>query len=217
MLKNALVAIVLCLAFLHFGNASTQAQTDPPKVEVNGHFSLINVQQPIFSGFSDERVSDIGLGGTLTYNLSRFVSLEAETNYFPRIKDNNFFLGPTNAGRKVQGLFGVKAGVRQGKIGIFGKFRPGFTHFSGIFDCPGANALDNQCGPHPKMEFTTDVGGVVEYYMTRHVMLRFDAGDTIIRFAKRQMFEVDLSDLPEPVRGKTTHNFQISAGIGYRF
>lgn len=58
---------------------------------------------------------------------------------------------------------------------------------------------------------------MAEYYISRRLALRFDVGDSMVRFSDRKMFEVDLSPLPEPVPGKTTHNLQINVGIVYRF
>lgn len=81
----------------------------------------------------------------------------------------------------------------------------------------GQRSPDTRCGPHPRTEFVVDIGGVAEYYLSRRVSLRVDAGDTIIRFSERKMFQVDLSPLPAPIPGKTTHNLQINAGIGFRF
>lgn len=223
MLKNISAPAILCFgfafgfAFAGFGSSPAQAQVQPPKFEIGGHFTFLNMTPPTFSFFADKKTSDSGLGATLTYNLTRVFSLEAEVNYFPRIQDNNPNLGPSNGGRKVQSLFGVKAGHRTDKFGVFAKARPGLMHFSGVFDCLGKRNPDTQCGPHPKTEFALDIGGVAEYYLTRRVMLRFDAGDTIIRFSERHMFQIDLSPLPATIPGKTTHNLQINAGIGYRF
>jgi hypothetical protein len=217
MRKNALAVIILSLAFLHFGNSSAQGQVDAPKVEVGGQFTFINLQPPTFNGFLGDRSGDLGFGGRITYNLTKVFSLEAEVNYFPEVKNVNPFLGPSNAGRKVQGLFGAKAGIRRDKFGIFGKVRPGLMHFSGVFDCLGQGDPDLQCGPHPKTEFALDVGGVAEYYPTRHVALRFDLGDTLIRFSERHFFIIDASPLPGTLPAKTTNNLQFNIGVAYRF
>ena len=51
-------------------------------------------------------------------------------------------------------------------------------------------------------EFALDYGGVLELYPSRHVALRFDVGDTVIRFGNL---------------GFTSHNLQITPGVAFRF
>jgi hypothetical protein len=58
---------------------------------------------------------------------------------------------------------------------------------------------------HSKTEAAFDMGGVVEFYPSRSTTVRFDLGDTIIRFR-------------DPgYATQTTHNLQFSAGFGFRF
>jgi hypothetical protein len=217
MRKNFLAVAIFCAVFLHPGHSSAQAQTDPPKVEVGGQFTFINLKPATFNGVAQSTTSDLGVGGRTTFNLNRAFSLEAEVNFFPSVKGENSILGAENNGRKVEALFGGKAGIRREKYGLFGKVRPGLMHFSEVFDCLGPMSPDIQCGPHPKTEFALDVGGVAEYYPSRHVVLRLDIGDTIIHFAERHFFEVDLGPLPETIRARTTNNLQFNVGIAYRF
>src|SRR6266496_1100652 len=124
MFKYAFAISIFILVFLYAGHWSAPAQVNTPKIEIGGHFTLINQEPPIISGFAPTRIADSGLGASLTCNLTRIFSLEAEVNYFPSVKDDNPNLGPSNGGRKVQGLFGAKIGVRRNKFGIFGKVRP---------------------------------------------------------------------------------------------
>jgi hypothetical protein len=65
-------------------------------------------------------------------------------------------------------------------------------------------------------EVNLDVGGVVEYYTARGVILRFDLGDSVIRYAPRT---VRISDFVPPLEagGFTTHNWQGSFGVSFRF
>jgi hypothetical protein len=217
MRKYILIVAILCAAFLHVGHSSAQAQTDPPKVEVGGQVTFLNLAPVTFSGVAPTRVSDVGVGRRTTFNLNRTFSLEAEVNFFPSVKGENSILGAENNGRKVEALFGGKAGIRREKYGLFGKVRPGLMHFDEVFDCLGPRDPDLQCGPHPKTQFALDVGGVAEYYPSRHVALRLDVGDTIIRFSERHFFEVDLSPLPETLRARTSNNLQFNIGIAYRF
>jgi hypothetical protein len=62
-----------------------------------------------------------------------------------------------------------------------------------------------------------DVGGVLEFYPTRRIVTRFDGGDTMIHY---RSFDVPIFFFPLQtfrIPAETTHNFQFSAGVGYRF
>jgi hypothetical protein len=61
-----------------------------------------------------------------------------------------------------------------------------------------------------------DLGGVVEVYPSRRVVVRFDAGDTMIRYGAHDVLDFGFN--PEFFRApaQTTHNFQLSAGVGFR-
>jgi hypothetical protein len=173
------------------------------------------------------REIELGFGGRVGYRAGSFVTLEAELNFFPR--DNNF-----EDGRKVEGLFGVKMGKRSNKTGWFGKARPGFLYASkgdlqskpntlcvAIFP-PPLGCFD----PKAMTGFAFDVGGVVEFYPSPRMIIRFDAGDTILRFGDRNVpvlinppagaaFPSREVVIPKPA--ETTHNFQVSVGFGFRF
>lgn len=181
------------------------AQDETPKIEVGGQLSVIRLRDPFFrSGrLSTEETYTVepGLGARLIYNLSRNLSLESEINFFPRNTDE--FRG----GRKLQGLFGLKAGKRWNGHGIFGKIRPGLVRYD----------REDVIIPTPSTSFALDVGGVFELYPTTRTVLRFDLGDTIIR---RNV--VDRTPSPPGPSFVTSnrenmHNLQFSVGIGFRF
>jgi hypothetical protein len=206
----AAVAILLCLFFAS-DDARAQAK-DAPKVELGVQFTSLTL--------NDNAVSnEAGFGGRVTYNLTDNVALEAQFDFFP---NGERFRGFRTSGRIAQGLFGVKAGKRYEKFGIFGKVRPGFTSFSaGREDVtilsPEPNLVFN-FQPQRETHFATDVGAVLEFYPTRRIVTRFDAGDTIIRYGSttRTLFDGTTTQ-PFPIPGETRHNFQFSAGIGFRF
>jgi hypothetical protein len=74
---------------------------------------------------------------------------------------------------------------------------------------------------HPSL----DVGGVLEFYPSRHVVTRFDIGDTIIRYRERNDFGTTEVIVPPGISilplvkdpAVTKHDFQFTAGVGYRF
>jgi hypothetical protein len=186
MQKRIWFGAILAFMFAAMGSQDVLAQ-DTPKVELGAQYSLIR--------FRDLDTTDSGFGGRLTFNATSNFALEAEINYFPSDKDGIF-----EGGRKTQGLFGVKTGVRSESAGIFGKLRPGFVHFSRDLD-----GIENG-----RTEFAIDIGGVIEFYPSTNSVVRFDLGDTIVRFGDR------VTTLG-PIDSFTSHNFQFSVGVGVRF
>lgn len=74
-----------------------------------------------------------------------------------------------------------------------------FIHFSAV---PVFLCIAAPCIQPAKNKFAFDVGGVVEYYPSKRLVVRFDAGDLIIKH--QRIFGTD-------------QNLQISAGVGVRF
>ncbi|HLL71661.1 MAG TPA: outer membrane beta-barrel protein [Pyrinomonadaceae bacterium] len=211
-------AAALAFLCLFFANHDARAQaTDAPKVEVGVQFTSLTLADSF-------NRTEPGFGGRVTYNLTDNVGLEAQFDFFP---DNEPFRGFRSGGRIAQGLFGVKAGKRFEKFGLFGKVRPGFTSFSAgrqEFIVLNAPPPDPIFGPairretHRETHFATDIGAVLEFYPTRRIVTRFDAGDTIIRYGDTTgTLFTSTGTQPFPIPGEVRHNFQFSAGIGFRF
>lgn len=225
-MKRQLIIVTIlamfCL-FLNFGEARAQSsaaqgsgtQDELPKFEIGGHFTSLTL--------GDEQ-TEPGLGVRFTYNATKHIALEAEGNLFPHNAQSRSF---RNGGRSVEGLFGVKIGKRYERFGIFAKARPGLISFTrGRFDL-----VPNNDGSSFPFDFRTeqlthfafDVGGVVEFYPSRRIVTRFDAGDTIIRYGATTIPSIQgpiagpFVLVPFTVPGQTTHNFQFSAGVGFRF
>ena len=120
-----------------------------------------------------------------------------------------------------EGLFGLKAGIRKNSFGIFGKFRPGFES-SGHAEIP---RFLNGNGPDPQnpfgferiraTQFALDVGGVIELYPSRRTIVRFDIGDTIVRYPG--ILFTNFSDGSLTTETVYSHTLQFSAGVGFRF
>ena len=206
----AAVLALLCL-FSAFDEARAQAK-DAPKVELGVQFTSLTIDD-------GRNSSEPGFGGRVTYNLTDNVALEAQFDFFP---NRERFRGFRSGGRIAQGLFGVKAGKRFEKFGIFGKVRPGFTSFSTgreeiIVISPGPNPAIS-FRPSRETHFATDVGAVLEFYPTRRIVTRFDVGDTIIRYGSTTGTFFDGTGTQTfPIPSDTRHNLQFSAGIGFRF
>ena len=208
---KASITIALLLLTL---TSISYAQSTKSKVEIGVQTTSLTVFNPDFPG----DVSELGFGGRVGYNFNRAIAAEAEVNFFPR--KNSFFIGQ---GRAVQAQFGVKAGKRFEKFGVFAKVRPGFLSFGDVFSLqPGSTALVfGTTIPNARISretyFTTDLGGVLELYPSKRTVVRFEAGDTLVRYPKRYDFSLVTPGALAPVRGsKFTNNFQFTAGVGFR-
>ena len=213
-MKRSSVVLCICAFALFLPAAPASAQSDTPRVEVSGHYSLLSFDNQT----SSSTVARHGFGGTFTYNFSAVFSAEGEINYFPKDFVNAADPRVRLPAPRVQGLFGLKAGIRREKFGLFAKVRPGFTRFTAVSDCPNNDPAS--CGDARKSGFAIDFGGVAEAYPTRHTLLRFDIGDTYAQFPDTTVFFP-----PEPGSiggffsrpGFHSHSLQINVGAGFRF
>ena len=62
-----------------------------------------------------------------------------------------------------------------------------------------------------------DFGGVLELYPSRRTLIRFDAGDTVIKYGSRSIEGFSISHSIVTFPPETRHNFQFSTGFGLRF
>ena len=224
MRRDAFFSTALTILSVLFFSAPARAQSDDaPKAEVGVQFSSLSVTPPEdFQGTENKP----GFGGRFTYNLTDNFALEAEGNFFPTKSSPNISVG----GRAVQAQFGVKAGKRFERFGVFAKARPGFISFGeavtfteGQTVVPGGPTFAFPIARlERKTHLSVDLGGVLEFYPSRRTMVRFDAGDTLIRYGERNdvlpiLISNNVQSVVVPVSSKTKHNFQFSAGIGYRF
>lgn len=253
-LRYTIFAALASLLFIIGSEA--RAQKDVPRFEIGGQFSLLSLNSPSSQdslGLSDyfdnpcqqfdlvcARVEP-GFGARFTYNLTKHIALEAEGNFFPGRPLEEFGAfspGGIPAGHIYQGQFGVKAGKRFKKVGVFMKIRPGFVGFTQASQFTGFRLtsffhpsqgrqvqLENAEFRIGKATYpSVDVGCVVEFYPSRRIVTRLDIGDTIIRYG---IYQEPLSAVcalccPCPTRlyerpAETRHNLQFSAGIGIRF
>ena len=199
--------------------AAREQEREAPKVEVGVQFSSLTLFSPTdFGGDQTEP----GFGGRITYNLNDHFALEAEGNFYPR---ENFSTTNPPAGHMYQGQFGVKAGRRFGRFGLFGKARPGFVGFTRLMQLIntreevilGRPVTTGEFRIKHKEYFSMDVGCVLEFYPSRRIVTRFDIGDTIIRYTERATPTIFLFQPIFRVPAETRHNFQFTAGIGFRF
>ena len=214
-------AIVGLLFILVIVPDRVSAQTDdPPKREVAAEFATLNRDD-----VSDVR-TELGVGGRFTYNLNKNIALEAAAYFFPRK-----CFDCLNNGRVTEVVGGLKAGKRFKTWGIFAKARPGIVRYStGTFEITQTGPT----GPIPAFPFifrpkpltnpAVDVGGVLEFYPSRRIVTRFDFGDTIVHVRRQHRNDLRFDPatntfflIPITLPGRTTHNFQFSASVGFRW
>lgn len=227
-MSRSLFTGVLKLVLLFATCCLVKAQnSDVPKFEIGPQFTVLNVNQPapvfgccvIVPDVLQNSFWKTGIGVRMTYNFNKHIAADGAVNFFPDSHTDSIFPRARPEGKIYQGQFGVKAGKRFEKVGVFAKARPGFTGFTEV------NELVNPADPFqfdsfkPRREtyFSLDVGGVVEFYPSRNTVVRIDAGDTIIRYGT---FRVAGFVLTQPVVERpplTKHNFQLVTGFGFRF
>jgi hypothetical protein len=210
--------------------------SDDSRFEAGIHFTSLSAE------FDGDRT---GLGVRVGYKFADFkddkftATAEAEFNFLP----GNVFTGDFRKnGRVKQGLFGLKVGRKFEKFGVFAKVRPGFINYSrgGSEDLPRPTLINSSSGSGTvllsgfstfgqgkgKMNFAADVGGVIEFYPSKKIITRFDFGDTIVRLRSGTIdFPVFTTTGGTTIQtiqrftipAATQHNFQFSAGIGFRF
>src|SRR5438874_6035936 len=214
--RSALIvvaALIVCWA------AVASGQTAAEKVELGAQFTSFTLFPPVREGFQPPNVTEPGFGGRFTYNLTKRIAIDSELNFFPNKNIFQFF----GEGRALQGQFGVKLGKRLRKVGVFAKARPGFLSIGDVFFYQPGASLDTGFGfstPNARIahrtHLTADLGVVLEFYPSRRTIVRFDAGDTMVRYGKSfvpiHFDSAHLSTAP----GTLKHNFQFTAGVAFR-
>lgn len=160
-------------------------------------------------GSSDHGIgtSTLGIGGRAVWHLAPFVDIDGELAIHPNAGVQGY---------KVQGVLGAKAGVRWSRLGAFAKVRPGFLYFSKDPFGVGRPGVFPRTDWARSLDPALDVGGVVEYYTTRGMIVRFDLGDTIVKYHARAV-TVSHVEPPRQAAGFTTRNRQWSLGLAKRF
>jgi len=227
--------LILSVATLASGAVGQERAS---RFEVGAQFTLLSgtppAPAPQFPSFTNGngRHTEPGVGGRFTFNLTDDIALEAEGNFFTRDLTGSSDLRtnlPNPSGHMFQGQFGGKVGKRFSKWGIFGKVRPGFVGFTKVKRLVSTQTFNvqfvNQTIPVTVGQFrvskklypSIDIGGVVEFYISRRWMARFDLGDTIIRYGELAAEGFTLTNQIVRRPPETHHNLQFTMGIGYRF
>lgn len=115
------------------------------------------------------------------------------------------------AGDEHEMVFGPRIGIRKNKFGAFGKIRPGFIRLDRFEVVQAVGTPTNffvlSSSRNGTSFFNVDVGGVFGYYPSRRTIVRFDVGDTIIRYNAQEPKDINPNI--------TRHDLQVSAGFWF--
>lgn len=198
-LRKRFFTITIAALLLSITDQAAHAQSEMPKLELGAQFSAIRLSdfRPTRRGSSIYFSKwEVGVGGRATYNFNSHLAVEGEVNFF--FPEDSLLRGNL----RTEGLFGVKAGKRWDRFGLFGKLRPGFMISEAM--CLTKEGRAARCSePVPRENnVALDLGFVLEVYTSRRYILRLDVGDTLIRDRRPR---------------KIIQNPQITLGVGFRF
>lgn len=174
-----LPVLILIVIAASVGVAFAQ-DPDVPRFEVGAQAAVLRLDEAGTTG--------TGVGGRFTLNLSRWMAVEGETNFYPQ----DTLIAPASSftpdlrveykRRRGDVFFGTKVGVRGERFGLFAKARPGLARLSdgGVLCTGDVCALILLMVPEYRTEFALDLGGVFEVYPSARTVLRLELGDTII-------------------------------------
>jgi histidine triad (HIT) family protein len=199
-LRAALAVLVLLWA------APALAQ---PAARFEAAVHVVAASLPQFEG------SDLGLGGRLAWKADDLLTFEGELSLFPGGYPGGDAVSFSR--RRVEGLFGVTAGLRFGALRPFAKFRAGFLDIQAaaepvpcilIFPPPLSCTL-----AAGRTVPAFDVGGGVEVDVTPRAFIRVEAGDRMLKYPG-PAFDANGVRQDGSFYG---HGLRVSAGAGVRF
>src|SRR6266436_6836239 len=194
---------ILCLSCFVLQTVAN-SQERPTRFEIGPLFTYLRVPDSIPINAQNQAE----IGGRFSWNFSRHVAFEAETEGSPFRTTN--LTTSYQGGYLLQSFVGIKAGKRWDKFGIFGKFRPGLSSYSGVIKQFQSGTL----GFGRRTDPAFDLGGIAEFYVSRRVLLRYDFGNTIIHY-NSSTITISGQRISSPAEVK--NNFQFSTAIAFRF
>src|ERR1044071_2354756 len=176
MLKGPLLIIVSVL-IIFIVQTNAIGQTELPRFEFGGHFTFMSkfdaadqrAGELVEAPNEFTRKLNLGIGTRATLNLTRHISLETEWNALPQ--ENAY------SGTKSQWFYGLKVGIHKEKFGLFAKARPGYMYLSKDYCDDYPLFEDNyRCLGTYRKNPAFDIGGVLELYSERRIVVRIDIG-----------------------------------------
>jgi hypothetical protein len=182
----------------------------PGNAEVGPLFSTLTIAR---EGLVNNVRTEPGFGGYGSYRFYGPFYLDGDLLYFPSGTASS---GPHDGGTILEGLLGVKGGIRHNRFGFFGKARPGFNSYSkALTSITNLNTTSLTYTYLRSTNFVLDLGGIVEFYPTERSTLRIEVGDTHIFFNTR---DVNIGGILQTFPGgDLQHSIQLIVGYGWRF
>jgi len=201
-LRQALTAVVM---FVLMAAAPATAQ---PSRGFEAGAQVVAASMPGFEG------SDFGVGGRLAWHSDDVLSVEGELNIFPGEYPD---AGRAFSRRRVEGLFGLTAGLPFGTVRPFAKFRAGFLDVEAAgqaFPCILIFPPPLSCTLAAGRTLPAfDIGGGVEVDVTPRTFIRVEAGDRMLKYPGPAIDATGVRQ-DESFYG---HGLRFSAGAGVRF
>jgi len=152
-----------------------------------------------------------GAGVWGDYSFSRWGAVDVAAFYLPHDDHNRDY---QDGGQAFDAYAGLKAGFRTRRFGYFAKFRPGIVRFAKTLEEEDITptAISLRIDKFTNLAF--DTGGVIEFYPSRHLVLRVDMGDDILWYRARTVI---VNGSPAPIPGQEANSFLFLTGAGWRF
>jgi len=200
--RGLAVAVIGVVAVCHPGAAIAQ---QPSTFEVGG--------QVVLGSSGEFDAAETGVGVRVSWHPAAPVGIEAEVTGYP----GDFPGGRPFSRGRIEGLFGITAGPRTGRLRPFARIRPGFLH---ILDAPAPfpclaiypPPLSCSLASGPTLA-VLDIGGGAEAFTSPHTFIRVDVGDRLVRYpgpALTSGRSVHADDF-------FSHDFRLAVGSGFRF
>jgi hypothetical protein len=205
---HALVSVGLSRSFGRSFKESPQSPSEAkslsaPQNELIISYALqptINIEQ-----------NDLGLpsGAALTgsHFLYRWLALDSSIIL---LRGGDTYSTFQDGGGQLQFFSGIKFGLQRSRYGVYGKVRPGLISFH--------KGLENLALVPPPTDivnqFGGDAGAVFELYPSRHFLLRFDLGETLIHYSAVTPVNGYGSNF-DPARNAGAPQFLLGAGCRF--
>ncbi len=145
------------------------AWKDEPRYSLGTQFISMNFPSDNESCANCRRFYS-GYGLDFTYRFAKYAYFDSAVNLFPASGMN----GEHRGGQ--EGLVGVKFGPTLGRWGLFFNARNGFIHYDNTFVAGSSSMYEST------WRYAIDLGGTVEFSLSRNSTLRLNAGTTLIHY-----------------------------------
>ena len=168
------------------------ASTAEAQFQAGAHYSALAMEYP------DQTRS--GVGAFAVYSPREWIGIDVGTSVL---------FDKEVGGTAWQLLAGPRVGTQVRGLSVYGRVRPGVVRFSERFFSPNVVCVLIYPPPEsclaPAANFALDVGGTVETGISPAAFLRFDLGDTLVRYRRGD----------DGTAWK--HGLQFNAGVGWKF